>query len=1046
MLNLFPASGLDNSLFTAVLMGLVCLFLLSESLGWVFTGLVVPGYLASVIVIQPTAGAVILLEAAATYLTARGLSDWAAERAPWFRFFGRDRFFLILLSSIVVRLVFEAALLPLVGGALVEGGWAEPTLLGDLFSVGLIAVPLTANMLWKTGLGRGAPQVLLPTAAVYLALRFVLIPYTNLSITDFELSYENVALGFLSSPKTYIILLTAAFLAARTSVTWGWDSHGMLVLALMALAWMSPLKVLTTVAEVMILVAVARAVLAVPLWRSANLEGPRRILLVFGLGYALKFALCHFLAANYPGIKATDYFGFGYLLPALLALKVLQRGSAPLVLVPTLATSAAGLVVGTAIGLVLALANPQPVGAWLDRPAATSSPAAAESLVGRVHRVAGVLLTGPPARDVRRYAFQDHATWRRLVRALVTGGEQGRGEMRSQAASLGLELSEWRDADGSTFLILDEPATALETVNGWGMLVVRRDAPSGLVVQVPHPLSEPGTLVAAARLFDVLEARALLVSGIDPAGGDAGLGAVPPGVGTPYALARRSLAGQPALEVRLATRGRGSGWWGRGDTRDREALERVTGPLAIRDGAVPEDDVYGARPGGVWSRVDLSPAAVGELVSQAYGIGAAGGGGLATERGLSSLATVAWFQEMVAAWGYRAPAETELLFLDREVLAPLLGNGQAFVEDGAGVARLDAAAAQVGYRVARLTVGDGDTLFAVAERAPATLGWGTVLIRPSAENAVFLAVPRPASEVATLDLALHLMRDLDAACLVVAGADRDADPAGAANVLAADNMTTLFNHAHRVAYRELPGDVVGLQVRGFGAGRALDDPLILSPGVMPLDPGASLPGLDPLVRRMERGGTPVRPYDGSRELTPLRGTGNPEAALASNLDGRPYAILWASTPLRRRLSVTQGQRLGEAARAAGLAVEETWLDREPFAAAEGGAVVGAALESPPASLPPALTDALEPAAALARTGDGRWFEELRARAERGGVELRWMVDRETSLPTLLLRADGVTALVNPLTPDPLAAVPVAEPATAMRSGVASLVVVREGAP
>ena len=40
----FPRSGLDQSVTTPVLLGVLASWLFTETFGWVFAGLVVPGY------------------------------------------------------------------------------------------------------------------------------------------------------------------------------------------------------------------------------------------------------------------------------------------------------------------------------------------------------------------------------------------------------------------------------------------------------------------------------------------------------------------------------------------------------------------------------------------------------------------------------------------------------------------------------------------------------------------------------------------------------------------------------------------------------------------------------------------------------------------------------------------------------------------------------------------------------------------------------------------------------------------------------------------
>jgi hypothetical protein len=46
VLHLFPERGLDQSILVAVLVGIWVLLFFTEVFGWVWAGLVVPGYLA----------------------------------------------------------------------------------------------------------------------------------------------------------------------------------------------------------------------------------------------------------------------------------------------------------------------------------------------------------------------------------------------------------------------------------------------------------------------------------------------------------------------------------------------------------------------------------------------------------------------------------------------------------------------------------------------------------------------------------------------------------------------------------------------------------------------------------------------------------------------------------------------------------------------------------------------------------------------------------------------------------------------------------------
>ena len=1051
--NLFPASGLDNSLFTAVFLGLLLLFVLTESFGWVFTGLVVPGYLASVFVIQPTAGAVILLEAVVTYFVARGVSDWGARFLPYNRFFGRERFFLILLCSVVVRLVFEALVLPAAGAALVGDGWLPPTLLTNLYSVGLIVVPLTANMMWRTGAWGGLPQIILPTAAIYAALQFVLIPYTNLSISDFELTYENVALGFLASPKTYIILLTGAYLATRNSLAWGWDSHGIVVLALVALAWLSPMKVLTTVVEVLVLVVAVRAFLVLPGVRTANLEGYRRIVVVFGIGFALKFAACHVMAATYPGLRATDYFGFGYLLPALLALKILQRGSATVILLPTLQTSLVALALGTGIGLGLALIDPEP-GEAAPIKAALQHEDVRGGVVSEVQRASGRLLCGlQPALRHGSDATAQLQAWQALVGDLADAEPDAEADLQRRAGELGVQMTSMVDPhDHEPYWILREPPGALDGLRGWGVVVVRPGAGSPLVVEVPHPVQDASSLVAGAVLFQDLDARMLLVSGVDPGLDMSPTARMSSGGGLPLTAARRALEDRPVLEVRTAVMLDTTMIWERPGTLPAGDVQRVAATVGAVDlQRVPLDgtDAYGARSAGSRARVALSSGGLRACQVRAHPRDTGHELNRRESRGLSSLAGSEWFVDQVTAQGYRDPRETERMFLDREVMTPLLQRPEAFVDDPELLAYLDRVAALANYAVQRVELGTGEPVLLLYEAVPATRGWGSVLVRPRSATARFVAVPKPATERYSLDLALHLMRELDGRSLLVAGAEPTATLDETSNVVGEGNLETVFTHAHRVAFRVTPVGAdgeppLGLQVRGYRSWRPLRSPVILSTGLLAADLTHQPRGLAAVGEILQGLGVPVRSYDGSRELVALRGYGIPQVHVARNLDGLAYGVMWASRDLRRRVATREGDALTRAAGRAGLEPTEVWLDDHWRAyVADDAVVTPGSLQAPPPLLDRSWQATLARCASLVRTGDLRYMSDALDEARAGGIATTWLVDRESGLPVLWLSRAGTVAAVNLLTPEVSPVEAVDDPPAALRTGLVSLMLAEE---
>ena len=414
---LLPPGGLDQSIVLAVLVGVWIALLFTETLGWVFVGLVVPGYLASVLVVQPTTAAVIVAEAVLTYLVARALAYGLTPTGVWAPFFGRDRFFLIVVASVLVRQYDQLWLLPALSSWLEDQFELALPPVREFYSIGLVLVPLTANLLWKPGLVRGLKQLTVVTGLTYLVLSGVLLEYTNLSLSSFELLYEDTALDFLGNAKSYVLLLTTAAVAARFNLRYGWDFGGILVPALLGLLWFTPTELAITIAEALLLWVATLGVLRfTPLGRW-NLEGPRKIALVFTLSVVLKWLLSLGVADRLVGVRPRDLFGFGYLLSSLLALRMLQRKSARKVLLPTLATALAGWALGSLLGFGLDLAAPltaeSPAGPQVASQRLLRSPLGALALARVQAELAPV---DPPALpSTSRVAHADAAAWHRAA-------------------------------------------------------------------------------------------------------------------------------------------------------------------------------------------------------------------------------------------------------------------------------------------------------------------------------------------------------------------------------------------------------------------------------------------------------------------------------------------------------------------------------------------------------------------------------------------------------------------------------------------------------
>jgi hypothetical protein len=110
---------------------------------------------------------------------------------------------------------------------------------------------------------------------------------------------------------------------------------------------------LATVVETVLIVAALSALVRLPRLRQMNLEGPRKIVLCFVLGFTIRSIFVAALGAAYPGYRASDLFGFGYLLPSLLAERIIARGRATMVVLTTIQTALLGIPLAGGVALAL---------------------------------------------------------------------------------------------------------------------------------------------------------------------------------------------------------------------------------------------------------------------------------------------------------------------------------------------------------------------------------------------------------------------------------------------------------------------------------------------------------------------------------------------------------------------------------------------------------------------------------------------------------------------------------------------------------------------
>ena len=329
----------------------VCFFNLR--FGWSITGLIVPGYLVPLIILKPWSAAAIIIEAVFTYAVVKIFSEVGPKLNLWCSLFGRDSFFAILLVSVITRLLFDSYLFPEISSLLTKYTDIDFLYHGGLYSIGLVIVALTANQFWKNGLRKGMPEFSIILLVTFLLVKYILIKFTNFRLNEVAYLYESLATSIIASPKAYIILLTTAYIASRMNLTYGWEFGGIAIPALLALLWYYPFEILTSILEAVIIFAIASAILKMPLFANATIEGARKILLFFCTAFLYKLILGFVLPLFFTDIQTSDFYGFGYMLTSFIAIKMYDKQLGGRLIGATLITSGFSIIVATAIGYML---------------------------------------------------------------------------------------------------------------------------------------------------------------------------------------------------------------------------------------------------------------------------------------------------------------------------------------------------------------------------------------------------------------------------------------------------------------------------------------------------------------------------------------------------------------------------------------------------------------------------------------------------------------------------------------------------------------------
>ncbi len=876
-LHLFPDRGLDQSILVAVLLGMFVLLFFTEMFGWVWAGLVVPGYLASVFAVKPSAGVALVIEGLLTFVICRAISDGASRLGSWSPFFGRERFFLIVMISVGVRQTSELVGLELMLGAVDHLLGTDYAASGDFASIGLVLVPLLANMFWKLDVRSGLFQIGVSVGLVYLALVLVLLPYTNLSFARLELSYEDVALDFLASPKAYIILLTGAFIAARSNLLYGWDYNGILVPSLLALSWFAPMTLAITVLEALVLLYATKAFLALPALKTKNLEGPRKLTVVFTLGFILKYAAGWIVGDNIAGIKLTDYFGFGYVLTSLMAVKMLTTKRVGRVLLPSLQVSLVAFVVGSGIGFGLELLAPNTAARspYARHPTTPSTRLHRDALASLAAMEARAQLLVPPRQRGGRGTSElrrDAQLWRAVDAWLEAGGAPS-ASLVATAAAQGRSIAAVERPLGDTpAYALLEGDERLGLLAGWDNALLMPGAP-GPVLEVPRPATEPAAVPLAAAVCRLVACRAIVVAGIDHPDDGASVGDALAHPRATFQLAHAGLRHGERLTIRVRDDAATPTLYVRGEFPRSFALPTLAGVRLVPTWHAPPDRDRG------WTRHAQAAALVVDPPLAWRAIAALG------DRGPLPTRVTGLPPPRPSTDPAHRPvfSETELRVFERWVVAGL-GDRTRQPLTAALAPAFDLTLSEGSSCTAR-----GGTCAVVQGLTDA--GQLTIAVPWAATAGPVLTAPRAGAELGLGELGAALWRHMDVGALIVVEQD-------------APDHATAYHAAVQALLRRVGDGPTGalLELRALTRGRVAAPSAVVGVGLPVLEPADVHPAVQALLTpgsALHAVLADVQLATGEAVNADLRASDDRELAFA-RLRGVGAAVVWVHEAVRLR--------------------------------------------------------------------------------------------------------------------------------------------------
>lgn len=912
-LPIFPPGSLANSVVTTVWIGVTISVFFHQRFGWALSGLVVPGYLIPLFLIKPWAASVIIFESFVTYFVTIWISKKIGSGKLATSFFGRDRFYLILLVSVLVRLFFDSLILPVVGDYVNRHFDLAFDYRSNLHSFGLIIVALIANQFWKPGFKRGMVPLVVNLAMTYIAVRFILVPFTNFSMTNLNYMYEDLASSLLASPKAYIILLTTAYIASRMNLFYGWEFNGILIPSLLALQWYDPLKIVTSFVEAYSIMLIAMVMMKLPIYKGVTIEGGRKILMFFNISFAYKWILGLGLGYFFEDIKITDFYGFGYLLPALLAVKMHDKQILPQLTRATLQASLVSTIVASLVGYCLTLGTTY----FQSRAAVENSDLEAskyEKVQDAIEQHKKNMLLLADDFMPQRYSAADYQQFEKGLWQLKQY-IRSKDETNLQQAEIFFSRQGFTLSRNDPFLYLEDTAT--QGIRG--LFIFNAEASRELLLEVPRPLVEWGTLASSVPLLFALDAQAIAISGYDFEGTLEKSSPLYKNFSHLHSV-HKLWEEQGILQIRAEYQESNPSVYCHQlpMNLDYTKVDELVKNLAVHFFYKKEKNLLRNLHGNTYAELWLPRDVRLELYSNYYYSGR----------------TLDLYEDNITITGhlqnwllqnrqhiakasselYVKPELPDLLYFDREIITPIIeavdffGTVKSIDDELLPYLKfINAAALNYGYRLYLYENKNTTRQYLILDEVttgPDRKHWGTYVFSLESQSPYIVQIPRPLFGINVFEFGVNLFEKIDAKALLIGGSNPRANADGSADITKPYNKENLFQLFHQVLLREA-GDLPlliaqcrALGPRDDGLSPDADAVIAFSDGITSMDQ------LDEnavgFVEALEAVSGKIRVVDGSPELSGFEVGPNLQYHYLKQSNNKTFAMIRLSAKLRSR--------------------------------------------------------------------------------------------------------------------------------------------------